>query len=241
MKIGILGADGFLGKALCKQFPDAVPVTRNSYMFYKGNSFDIFINANGNSKKYWAEGDPFDDFEASVVSVYETFYDFKIKQYVYISSVDAIDPNASYYGFHKTLAEQIVKKNSNDCMILRCCALIGQGMKKGVVQDIIDEKPLWVTGESLFQFTSIADVAESVDKIFLNDIHNETINVGGWGTIRVNEIAKYFDVGFTERKDATTYICNYGNTERLNQIVPVVKTSWQHIKEFANERMDKSV
>ena len=243
MKIGILGADGFLGKALCKQFPDAVKVTQGTYRDYvHEDMFDIFINANGNSRKYWAEKHPERDFYKSTASVMDTFMDFKIKHYIYISSTDAIAPKETYYGFHKYLAEQIVRKNSADYTILRCSALIGDGIKKGVVYDIINNKPLWITEESTFQFISVADVANSIDNMLSKNVQNETIDVGGWGVLKVHDIAKYLNMKFTERPDAVRYDCNYADTKRLIQVAQhKLKTSWGYVKEFAYERMDKPV
>ena len=238
MKIGILGANGFLGQALCKQFPDAVQITRNTYRDHVHEEvFDVFINANGNSRKYWAEEHPNRDFVESVVSVMNTFADFKIKKYIYISSSDVYGD--SFYGFHKKLAEQIVKKNSSNYIILRCSAMIGEGMKKGVVQDLIDETPLWLTRDSEVQFITVNAVAEAVINIIWAGTHNDTIDIGGEKAVSINEIAEILGVKYTVRPDALTYRRWIG-AGKLSNIYPV-KTSKQYIQEFANERMDKSV
>jgi hypothetical protein len=70
-----------------------------------GESFDIFINANGNSKKYWANQNPLLDFDVSVTSVYKTLFDFKFKKYIYLSSLDIF--KNSVYGKNKLIAEEI--------------------------------------------------------------------------------------------------------------------------------------
>ena len=236
MKIGILGSDGFLGTALCKQFPEAVQITKKNYFDYVGDSFDVFINANGNSRKYWAEQNPYLDFMASTASVYQTFRDFKIEKYIYISSVDA--QGDTVYGFHKKLAEQIVEKNANSYLILRCCAMIGEGMKKGVVYDLINEKPLWVTEDTGMRFITVNEVAKCIDILIKNDI-TDIMQISGLGNIAISEIATILEVKYTVRNNAMSVYQIINDADSLNLYFPV-KTSKQYLEEFTNERMVNS-
>ena len=240
MKIGILGADGFLGKALCKQFPDAVQITRGNYISLVGSKFDVFINANGNSKKYWAEKAPLEDFKLSTVSVYKTFAAFNIKHYIYISSVDAAFPEYSIYGFHKDLSEQIVAMNSESYLILRCCAMIGKDMSKGVVKDLVKGNPLWIKGESKMQFITVSEVAKIVDILIRKNEKDGEITIGGKSSIFISSIAKMIGVKFTEKSDAIIEH-KWNNVFRISNIYTELKTSKQYIREFINERMEQPV
>lgn len=241
MKIGILGADGFLGQALCKQFPDAVQITRKNYMSLVGTEFDVFINANGNSKKYWAEKAPLEDFKLSVVSVMRTFEAFKIKKYIYISSISARDAYGdTVYGFHKRLAEQIVEKYAESYLILRCCAIIGKGMKKGVVKDLIDGTPLWIEEDTYMRFITVSGVANIVKTMIEVNPSNSIIEVGGVDIISIKEIAEMLGVKYTIRPDVSV-VKESDIHDYIKYYVPETKTSKQYIQEFINERMEQPV
>lgn len=93
MKIAILGSNGFIGNNLFKELSKeffVVGITRDNYEEYVGKKFDIFINANGSSKKYWAENHPLEDFELNVLSVYKTLLDFKFMKTIYRISFNSI-------------------------------------------------------------------------------------------------------------------------------------------------------
>ena len=65
--IGILGGTGMLGSDLVtilKKYFKVVPITKLNYSKCVGKSFDILINANGNSRRYWANQNPVEDFSA---------------------------------------------------------------------------------------------------------------------------------------------------------------------------------
>ena len=235
MRIAILGADGFLGKALCKQFPDAVRITRGNFHALRGIQFDVFINANGNSRKWWAEKYPFFDYQQSTSSVYKTFKDFNIKHYIYISSSDVYNADESHYGFHKKLAEEIVMRNAESYLILRCSAMIGEGLKKGVVYDLMNGHSLRVSPYSAMQFIPTGEIAEIITTCLLNDYKNTTYNVGGIGALSIIGIAKMLNVKIIEQG------CSFENHEvdvtDLQDIFPL-KTSRQYVKEYIYERME---
>ncbi|MFP6621165.1 MAG: hypothetical protein VB877_17610, partial [Pirellulaceae bacterium] len=82
-----------------------------------GSRFDVVINANGNASRFRAEQDPWFDFEASLVPVYRSLFDFEYERYVFLSTVDVYNDTGSSectreetvidslalgaYGFHK--------------------------------------------------------------------------------------------------------------------------------------------
>lgn len=169
---------------------DVMAINRNNYGSLSNNSysrttaeFDVFINANGNSKKYWANENPLEDFEKSVTSVYKTLYDFNFKRYIYISSIDIYKDNI--YGFHKRLAEQIIFQHCPHHIILRCSSVIGKNMKKGVLKDILDGRPLFVTGDSTLQFITNTGIAKVIDSVIDT---KGTMSIGSTNFISINDI-----------------------------------------------------
>src|SRR5438132_11823325 len=90
--IYVLGGGGFVGSALVRHCQrrgiDHVVLTRENYAAYIGTHCDVFINANGNSKKQRARQWPLQEFDASVRSVRASLVDFRADFYVYLSSCD---------------------------------------------------------------------------------------------------------------------------------------------------------
>lgn len=191
-KIGIIGAKGFLGKEIYKILSkkyNAIPITRENYdEIASKEKFNIIINSNGNSKKFWANNNPLEDFKLSVLSVYESIYNFNYDMYIYISSIDA--EYKHIYGFHKKLAENIVKKNCSNYNIIRCGAIIGKKMKKGIIKDIMENKELFVTKESCLQVITNTEIANKLSFIIEKKYKNKLFNFGSYNNISINKIAE---------------------------------------------------
>ena len=211
-KLAVIGSNGTLGSDLVRYFRDKFIVTeinRENYSTHVGKSFDILINANGNSKRFWANQNQLEDFFVSTVSVYRSVFDFHFDTYIYISSSDVyenhagpestreninIDPkNLEPYGFHKFISEIIVKRNCPKFMILRCSMMLGNKLKKGPIYDILHAKPLFIDPESRIQLITTKAVAEIIQKLLENNLTNQTLNVGGSGIFLFKGLSKYFN------------------------------------------------
>src|SRR3989304_8365037 len=125
--IYLFGHKGFLGSAFVRFFKAKkipyVGIDRKNYSELVGNKCDIFINVNGNSKKYLAEQNPLLNFEMNVMNTFRTFTDFFFRKYINISTVDvyndfinpknnsegvSINPmTLGNYGFSKYLSENL--------------------------------------------------------------------------------------------------------------------------------------
>jgi nucleoside-diphosphate-sugar epimerase len=206
----ILGGAGFLGSAvvrvLQRRGEPYVVITRDNYADYTGQRCDVFINANGNAKKFLAHREPMVDFDASTRSVRTSLEDFDYGTYVYFSSVDVYpDPSKSDstgedapldvsaqipYGFHKYLAEQCVRHRAARWLIPRFGAFVGPGLQKNAVFDILAGQPLWVDARSAFQFLSTDDAAEIVFALLDQQVSNQVFNVCGRGQISVEDMLR---------------------------------------------------
>jgi len=257
-KLAVLGANGLLGSGLVKYLSsnyEVTPITRENYEEHKGQKFDLFINANGNSKRFWALQNVFQDFEASTISVYKTMFDFQFNKYVYISSVDVypdlsspqktqenqeikvIDQNT--YGFHKYLSEQIVKKHVSDWLILRPSMILGTGLKKGPFFDILNNNPIFVTLDTKLQLTTTQGIAEIIETLFKNSVTGEIINVGGERSFSFTKISEYFDQKVQVSHEAKTQTYEM-SVEKLKRLHPNLKTSEGYLQDFLKEYNRKS-
>ncbi len=235
MKIAVFGGEGFIGSMIGFHMSGAVgqdgacySITRKTYGILCGEEFDVFINVNGSSKKYLAEKNPLKDFRDNVTSVYKSLYDFKFQKYIYISSTDAAKNNI--YGFHKMLAEQIVERNVCNNLILRCPAVIGKNMTKGVLFDILNDRPLYVTPDSEFQFITNREIADSLIPLINQDIKGRFV-LGSKDSIKVEDIGKLLGKEIRYRKNAEKVLYRETNYCQFMKQLELGKSAEDYIKE----------
>jgi len=238
-----------LGSDLVKylsQFFLVTPISRKNYSQFINHPFDVAVNANGNSKRFWAIKNPLEDFTVSTVSVYKSLFDFKFTTYIYISTSDVYINHSnsqftiedqyqdlaglSSYGFHKYLSEEIIKNNCKNYIILRSSMILGQNLKKGPIFDILNTKPLFISKASRLQMISSREVASVITFLINKKIKNETFNIGGRGIVDFKKIQTYFSVpvNFQDKNETQVYEMN---VSKLNNIFPL-KTSEVYLQEF---------
>ncbi len=224
-----------------------VPISKKNYNSNVGKVFDIVINANGNSRRFWANQNPADDFFASTVSVMKSVFDFPCKLYIFISSSDIYEKptgpsytkenteinqaNLQTYGLHKFLSELIVKKYKEKFLILRLSMVLGTNLKKGPFYDIIHNNPLYITLNTKLQLITTNAIFEIIKILLENNVTNEIINIGGIGTFPFTKIHKYFDREIKISPMAEKQIYQM-NIEKVKQFYPALKTSEEYLKEF---------
>lgn len=206
--IFILGGRGFVGSALVRYCEGKgivhTIITRENYNDLKGKSCNIFINANGNSKKFMAEEQPLAEFDASVRSVRASLADFNADYYVHLSSCDVypdcssqatthedVEPDVtrqSHYGFHKYLAELCVRHDTQRWLIARMGGFVGPGMKKNPIFDILNGRPLRLDPKSELQYMHTDAFAKILFDLIDQNVGNQVINVCGAGTISLEEV-----------------------------------------------------
>ena len=228
-KVGVIGGNGLLGRALVKHF-HAVNITNlgwNDTTYY-----DLLINANGNASKHWAMLNPREDWRKSVTSVYSSIQNFRFKRYLYISTVDV---GKGVYGFHKGIAEQVVRHFCPTYYIVRCSALVGEGLRKGPVYDMCKGSDMYVTRESRIQFISTKAIGHIIVGLMTSGLRNIEMTACPIGTTSMYDLET-----ITGEKP------NYGNDHQeythdstfARELYPALQTSNHYVREVLNERMD---
>ena len=209
VRVTVIGARGFVGSAFVRHLAnrgmDPVQVTRETYARLAGLESDVVIDVAANSKKFLAESAPFDEFGLSVSHRVRTLRDFPAELHVHVSSVDVYSDltsptttreetpidivKTSHYGFHKLLAEEIVQHHARRWLIVRLGGMVGPGLRKNPVYDILNGCPLRIHPDSQYQFMHTEDVARLVWLLVEKEAAGEVFNVCGEGLISPREIA----------------------------------------------------
>lgn len=207
--LAVIGANGFVGSAFVREGHlagyEVTSITRENYGTVVGRSFDAVVDAAANSRKYLADADPGMDFKLSVEHRLRSLLDFRAGIHLHVSSVDvyddltsiettgegrAIDVTlASRYGFHKLLAEELVRHYAGDWLIVRLAGMVGPGLRKNPVYDILHGVPLRIHPDSRYQFMASDEAARVALALLERRMSRQIFNICGDGLISPREIA----------------------------------------------------
>ena len=209
-RVVVIGAHGFVGSAFVrylKQFPiELIEVTRQNYPERASCQADVVIQASCNSRKYLADDDPVAELDLSVAHCLRTLRSFPAPLHVHISSADVYadlaNPGAttedspidlakiSNYGLHKLLAEELVRHYADCWLIVRLAGMLGPGLRKNPVFDILNNQPLRIHPDSRYQFASTDVVAERVWRLVVGGEVKQVFNLCGRGMASPRQIAE---------------------------------------------------
>jgi nucleoside-diphosphate-sugar epimerase len=252
--VAVLGAEGFVGSAFVAHLSreagvELLPVTRTNYERATGRRYDVVVDCSGNSRKYVADEDPAGEFARSVAHRLRTLLDFPAGLQLHISSVDVYSDltspetthedasidlgRSSHYGFHKLLAEELVQHYAPHWLILRLAGMVGPGLRKNPVYDILHGQPLRIHPDSRYQFLATADVARIGWELARREIRHEFVNVCGDGLVSPREIAamagRSLDLSLLGAEAAPRVVD--ASVEKLRRLLPV-PTSRQTLARF---------
>lgn len=255
--LAVLGGKGMLGSdllAFLGERYEVEAIDKDNYESLRGKHYDVFINADGNSKRFWANEHPLEDFYASTVSVYQSIADFSFETYIYLSSSDVyedhssplstnegqgINPcNLSPYGFHKYLAEQIVRNRVKRHLILRSSMMLGTNLRKGPFYDMLEGKSLFIKLDSKLQLITTEAIADVISYLLSKGIADETFNMGGKGAFPLTSAQSFFNHSIAVSAEAETqqYEMNVGKL----QLHYPLKTSQEYGETFLNHHGQKT-
>lgn len=253
LKVTVIGAEGFVGAAFVRYLKNVdvelYEVTRKNYAESIGNKSDIVIEAACNSKKFLSDKEPLRDFELSVTHRLKTLQDFPADFHLHISSVDVYSDlskpekteenseidikTSSHYGFNKLLAEQIVQHHAKNWLILRLAGMIGEGLRKNPIFDILNDRQIFIHPDSQYQFMPTDEVARISWNLLKNGVKGEIFNLCGDGLISPREVAELAGkelLQSDESRNSTPRIVNINN-DKIKQFAKLPKTQ-ESVAEF---------
>jgi len=192
MNVLILGYTGFIGSAIFVNVQEKYTcVGMRSIDAPLANRFDVVINCAGFSRVYAAENDPA-DMRKSEEAIFEKIKLLTFDKLIHISTshIDS-HPKSKYSMIKLEIENRLRNLCANSLSILRVSGVIGKGLKKNVVFDLLHDLDLFVTRESTYNYITTSEVANIVRCIIDNDIAG-IINIGAVNSISVHNIARLF-------------------------------------------------
>lgn len=230
----------------CKKY-EVTPITRKNYRELVGRGFDVVINANGNSKRHWANQNPGEDFILSTASVVKSIFDFPCGLYIYLSTPDVyhnhthprfaregaqiLPEKLEAYGLNKYLAELAISKYKERFLTLRISMVLGSNLKKGPVFDVIHNRSLFITRDSKIQMITSFALAEIIESLLHSSVTNQVVNVGGIGALSFLNIERFFNKKIAISAEAKTQRYEM-SVEKLKQWYSHLKSSEQYLNDY---------
>lgn len=242
----VVGAQGFIGSAFAAEAEARgyalTAVDLDNYAEFRGTEADLLVNAAGNSRKFIDDQDPVRGYELSVTSVMNVLHDFRCGLYVQLSTgaiyphendprrngEDAPLPPAEMtrYGFHKWLAEQLVRHYAPRHLILRMGGFVGPHLRKNAVYDLLAGKPLFVHPDSEFQIMDTRDLARAVFGLCEGpSLPVALLNFSSRGAVSVRQIAAWAGVELPPDADRLPRVRAELNVERAARLLALPETA----------------
>lgn len=237
MKIGIIGAKGFIGQEiwdrLRKHELHEIQKDEIRQLYY-----DIVIDANGSSKKFEASESPEYDFKKAVNSVMHNINTLRYDKYIYLSTIDAdaethMTRGGDNYGFNRRIAERLVSYYCSKWTIIRLCSVIGHTASKGIVRDILYGEKIYVKKKSFIQLIPVKEVSKNLSSIIGDrSTDYETLKFYSTKGIKVERICTLFNKNPIVNAKAKLQIYPDSPPSDFG-----FKTSEEYLKETFHERM----
>ena len=216
----LIGFSGFVGSTLLKQsnFENLYRSTNISNI--RDLSFEMVVCSGAPAVKWLANKNPEQD-KQSIDSLISHISTIKCKRFILISTVDVFkDPLLAVestpvdtkglhpYGLHRYQLEKFVKTHFDDFLIVRLPGLVGPGLKKNVIYDLLNNNDLdAIDHRGVFQFYPMVNLWSDI-KVAINSNCN-LIHLTS-EPISVKEIAnECFNIDFINELDNQVAIYDF--------------------------------
>lgn len=176
MTRALIGHTGFVGGNLDRQARFDAHFNSRNFRDMAGRTFEEVVCAGVQAVKWWANQNADEDWRR-ISELLDVLATVKARRFVLISTVDVYrDPNGADeatpietgglhpYGLHRWRVEEWVRGHHPDHLILRLPGLFGEGLKKNLIFDALNNRDL--TGfhpQSRFQFYDLSRLSADME------------------------------------------------------------------------------
>jgi nucleoside-diphosphate-sugar epimerase len=229
----VTGVNSGLGRYIHNQVQGSVGLHRqNVNTVLSGPSVDTIIHCAFDAKR---EVKDYYQYFNDNLYLTKQLLSIPHQKFIYVSSVDVYREEQSYYKLMKLMAESIVENESNNYIIARCSAMLGEGMRKNTLVKL-SENSLLQTGlseKSTFNYILYEDILSFFHECISSDITG-VYNLVSKTNITLSEVGDHFN----QHPEYGNYIYKSPNVESnipLSLSSMGTKTSLENIKRFKNE------
>lgn len=168
MNSALIGHTGFVGSNLLRQTPFDHHYNSKNYRDMVGQAYDLVVCCGVSAVKWKANLEPEADWNA-ISELQQTLANVKVKNFVLISTVDVYPEPAGVdesvdcsgmsnhaYGTHRLRFENFCRSAFSKTTVLRLPGLLGKGLKKNVIFDLIHDNCLdLINPRSIFQYYNL--------------------------------------------------------------------------------------
>lgn len=183
MKKAIIGYTGFVGNNLISQTNFDDFYNSKNIESIKGKKYDLVVCAGAPAVKWLANKEPIKDKE-NLQFLMDCLSELSTNKLILISTVDVyphpinVDEDTIIdeeilqpYGKHRLELEYFVK-DKFDTLIIRLPGLFGQGLKKNIIYDFMNNNiGDWIHKDSVFQFYNLAHLWHDIAIALENNIN----------------------------------------------------------------------
>jgi nucleoside-diphosphate-sugar epimerase len=183
MKTALIGHTGFVGSNLKQQFKFTHFYNSQNFQEIKNQDYDLVVCAGISAIKWMANKQPEQDL-ANIKALGAVLSSCQAKQFVLISTIDVYPvtqkKDESFncnsiknhaYGTHRLAFERFCTDHFANCTIARLPGLFGEGLKKNVIYDLLNDNCLeMININSSFQYYYLKYLWQDIQKAIENDI-----------------------------------------------------------------------
>jgi dTDP-4-dehydrorhamnose reductase len=219
-KVGLLGRNGFIGSQVLEVLRKSFDVVDELV------PCEVLVNCAGFSRMYEAKQNP-DKMRKVEEHIFDRVSRNVFGRLIHLSTIHISTHPQEPYSQIKSWQEDRILSRFPHATILRLSSVLGPGLQKNAVFDLLQGDDLWVTPDSLYTYISTEDVA-GVIKGLVKNPRPGVINVGGSDSIRISEVARM--MGKNSRY-GTIHHAIPMDVSVLRSFYPV-KTSREYVEEF---------
>jgi hypothetical protein len=183
MRTALIGYTGFVGSNLHKQYGFTDLYNSKNIQEMKNQDYDLVVCAGISAVKWMANKDPEKDL-ASIQALEDVLATVSVKRFILISTIDVYPVTQGKdegfdcasmqnhaYGNHRLEVESFCSDQFDDCTIVRLPGLFGDGLKKNVIYDFLNDNCLeMINKKSSYQYYFLKYLWRDIQVAIENDI-----------------------------------------------------------------------